>query len=155
MSIEAFVTAWLGRDPDVQEIAGSRIYPVELPQGAGLPALTYYRTGQQGMRSLAGLSGLSRARLTIDCWATSYSDAKGLAAAIRGTWANPKLDGYRGQLAGVFVQTCLCTNEMDLIERPVHGDEAGVKHVALDFDIVFEDLDSTVFSDREPYSEPE
>lgn len=154
MSVEAFVTAWLSRDADVQNLVGQRIYPQELPQGAGIPAVTYYRTGQEGVRSLGGLSGLSRARLTIDCWATSYSDAKALALAIRGNKGRTKLDGYRGQFAGVFVQTCVCTNEIDLIEKPVHGDEAGVKHTALDFDVIYEDLDPSLFTDRQPYEEP-
>lgn len=154
MSVEAFVTAWLSSRPAVKKLAGNRIYPLELPQGAGIPAVTYYRVSQQAVRSLGGLAGLSKARLAFDCWATSYSDAKALATDIRGTVNNPGLDGYRGELAGVFVQSCQCNNEMDLIEKPVHGDESGVKHTALDFEIVYEDVDSTVFADSEPYEEP-
>lgn len=155
MSVEAFITAWLGSDADVQTLCGNRVYPLEMPQGAGLPAVTYSRVSQQATRSLTGLSGLSRARLTVDCWAQGYSEAKALAEAIRGTRSNPKLDGYRGQLAGVFVQAAFCSNEIDLYEKPVHGDEAGVKHTALDFDITYEDLDSSLAQDGEPYEAPE
>ena len=140
MSIEAALTTWLESDPDVAAAVGARIYPQSIPQGASFPCVTYYRTGQQTTRSLSGLTGLSRARLTLDCWALTYSAAKSLADAVRGTKSTPKLDGYRGTVGGVKIQACFCTNVTDSLETPVHGDEKGVPHVALDFDLNYEDV---------------
>lgn len=140
MSIEAAVTAWLSAFPAAQKAVGSRIYPQSLPQGASFPALTYYRTSHQSLKSLAGLSGLSQARVSVDCWALNYTDAHALADAIRGNKTNPGLDGYRGTVGGVRIQSCFCTNQMDQIERPVHGDEKGVPHCTLDFELWYEDV---------------
>jgi len=140
VSAEAALVAYLDADPDVARMAGPRIYPQSILQGGGLPAVTYYRTGQQTVKSLGGLSGTSWARVTLDCWAANYTDAKTLADAIRGTKTTPKLDGFRGTVGGVKILACFCTSVVDVRERPVHGDEVGVPHVAMDFDIIFEDV---------------
>jgi len=140
VSLEAGLTAWLNADPDVVQSVGVRIFPMVLPQGVGFPTISYYRTGQQNVRSLVSLSGLSQSRMTVDCWALSYTESKELADLIQGNKTNPKLDGFRGMMGNVKVQACFCTNEVDLHERPVHADERGVYHTALDFEIWFEDV---------------
>lgn len=155
MSVEAFLTKWLSGNANVRKSVGNRIYPVELPQGAGVPSLTYYKVSEEGQKTLNGLSGLTRTRMAIDCWATSYSDANALAKIIRGNVTTPGLDGFRGMLAGIFVQKCSCNIGMDAIEKPVHGDQSGVKHCMLDLEITYEDVEASVFADSEPYEEPE
>lgn len=140
MSIEAALTTWLSEQAAVQKLIDARIYPQSIPQAASFPAVTYYRTGQETVKSFGGLTGVSRAALTVDCWALSYTAAKSLADTIRGNKSTPGLDGYAGTIGGVKIQACFCIGAVDFRERPVHGEEAGVPHVALDFEFWFEDV---------------
>lgn len=84
MIVEAGLRLLILGDATVATLLGDRAYPVVLPQAPTLPAVTYQRIGG-GIRvgSHAGDSGLTQARIQLDCWASSYLAAKELAAAVR------------------------------------------------------------------------
>lgn len=67
------------------------IYPMELPEGAVLPALVYRVVGGRGQPSF-NTRGLYRARVEINCWGATYAAAVTLRAAVIAA-----LDGYTGQ----------------------------------------------------------
>lgn len=140
MSIEAALVVWLDRDPDVSAAVGSRVYPDSLPQGASFPAVTYAKLALKSVRSFGGLTGVSMAHLSVSCWGLTKADAKKLATNIRGTKTTPKLDCFQGTVGGVKIQACFCTNEIDLVSPPVHGEGTPVYHTALDFDVTYEDV---------------
>lgn len=80
--IESDVRTYLIGNAGVAALIGDRCYPVELPQGATVPAVTYQRVfGTEGITH-DGPSGLGRARLQLDCWADTYSEAVGVSHAI-------------------------------------------------------------------------
>lgn len=65
--------------------ANARVYPILLPQGADIPAVTYFRvsTDRISTASLAGHNARVNARAQIDCWADTYAKSKSLAAAVK------------------------------------------------------------------------
>lgn len=80
-------------------LVDTRVYPMLLPQGATLPALTYQRVSGARTHNQSGTPILARPRIQIDCWAATYSGAKGLAAQVRAA-----LDGWHaatGALASI------------------------------------------------------
>lgn len=78
----------LSADAGVTALADTRIYPVVMPQGGKLPALVYTVVDDVPENSLAGwTSGLSNARVQIDCYAKGYIAAQTLADAVVGTLA--------------------------------------------------------------------
>ena len=68
------------------------------PQGAALPAIVLNMVDDAVSYTLADRTTLSQGRVQVDCYATSYAGAFGLAAAVLGV-----LSGHRGgQFQGVF-----------------------------------------------------
>ena len=88
--VEEAVYAILTGDGGVAELAGSRVYPQRIPQGAALPAVAYARVSTRRVKSHGGSSGLARPRIQVNGTAASYQAAKALASAVRGA-----LDGVR------------------------------------------------------------
>jgi hypothetical protein len=71
-------------DPAVATLLGDRAYPLVLPQAPTLPALTYQRIpGGTRVESHGGDSGLTQARIQLDCWAETYLAAKEALQAVR------------------------------------------------------------------------
>lgn len=81
--LESHIFSCLTGASGVSSVVGERIYALVLPQGCALPAISYFRVSGPRQMSLEGYSNLESPRIQIDCWATSYAQAKTLAAAVR------------------------------------------------------------------------
>ncbi len=98
MTIEQGLVAHLLADSAVNAITGNRIHPGAMPQGETQPGIVYNRISAPGDLDLGGKVPLVQVRLRVDCWHTSYSGSKTLAAAVRDALqdvglASPKLLG--------------------------------------------------------------
>lgn len=118
----ALRTALIGAAP-VSGLVGARVYPLKRDQKAGLPAITYQRISGAPLRSHDGPAQLCQARVQIDCWADTYSAAKGLARAVCAA-----VDAA-GSATGV-IRTAIRDSERDLSE--LEGDLA---RISIDFTI--------------------
>lgn len=80
--------------------AGSRVYPVKLPDGATLPAITYQRLplGDK-WGSHSGPGNLVTSVFQLTCWGATYQAAKQLAGVVV-----PLLDHYKGPMGGSTCQ---------------------------------------------------
>lgn len=102
--MEIAVRAHLINDPDVKALVDTRIYPDALPQGVTYPAIRYQRIDTPRTYTKGGYTGLSRPRLQIDCYATTYVAARNLATAVRAA-----MERYPGP--------AVCENEQDGYEE--------------------------------------
>lgn len=116
--LEASIFTALTGASGVSAIVGSRVYPLVIPQGAALPAVTYTRISGPLEMSLSGGAGLESVRVQIDAWATSYAAVKDLAAELR----SAMLSATAFQVASV--------SDRDLFE-----DETSVFRVSTDFTV--------------------
>jgi hypothetical protein len=89
MTAEESLVARLNATSGVTALVASRIYPMEIPQGAVMPAIAYQRISTFRPGSLRGPVGLADPRIQVDCWADTYAVAKAVAQAVR-----QSLDGY-------------------------------------------------------------
>ena len=104
---EGFVTHLSGVAALV-DLIGNRIYPMHLPEGVDMPAITYQRISGNRMRSHSGPSGTANPRYTFTCWAETYGGAKAVADQLRFI-----LDGFNGAMGGVDVQAGLVEDDRD------------------------------------------
>lgn len=81
--IQADIYKVLSEDSAIAVIASTRIYPIELPQGATVPTVVYTINDITAIKSLNGESGLDNGNVEIICWAKDYTTAHLLAAAVR------------------------------------------------------------------------
>lgn len=88
--IETLIYTALTTDTAIKRRINTRIYPVVMPQGVTLPAVSYQRVSADQNDTLSGRSGLVNAHIVINCWARNYDEAKALAQEIRAA-----MDGVR------------------------------------------------------------
>lgn len=109
MIIEEALISLLKDTAGVTAIAGTRGYPLQIPQDAALPAYAYQRISGPREATQEGASGFALARIQIGCQAETYAEAKALKEAIR-----LAVDGYQGTMGGgVTVFGCYVENELD------------------------------------------
>ena len=85
-------------DATVSGLVSTRMYSDVLPQSVTLPAITYNLPDTIPNEHLAGIVDMSRARIQIDCYATTRTVANSLADAVR-----LQLETYRGTVGSQFI----------------------------------------------------
>ena len=95
MIIDEAIYSLLSADPGIAAIVADRITPVVSLEGGDMPALTYLIVDSIRAYSLAGPSGVARARVQFDSWGNHYLDARRLADAVR-----KAVSGFKGQIGG-------------------------------------------------------
>ena len=114
MTIETEIVTRLNADGAVSGEVDTRIYAVKLPQAPTYPAVTYNRVSAPRVHNLAGVSGRSTPRISVNSWAKTYAGCQTLAAAVRAS-----LDGFNGTLTTIKCVISL-ENEIDLFEPDVN-----------------------------------
>ena len=97
--------------------AESRVYGGgRAPQGTDTPYIVFFMVSNNRRYSLEGHANLTRTRIQVSCYGSSYQEASDLAEEV-----TELLEGWEGKYV---VQD----NKQDLYEE-----EAGVYHVPVDF----------------------
>jgi hypothetical protein len=78
-------------DPDIISMVGERCYPSILPQGATYPSIVQNLISEDNHMHLRGSSHLARARIQIDCWATTADESVRLSNFVM-----EKIQGFSG-----------------------------------------------------------
>ena len=136
MSFESDLRTYLLSKPAISALVGTRVYPLRAPQNAAYPQLTYGIISDIEVMSLEGSSGLTDARLHIDCWANDaagYSTVKSLKAAVRNA-----LTGFSGWMGSTEVGAVLPAGDVDLYEQPESASDTGVHHIAMDYEVSYQ-----------------
>jgi len=129
MTMLTDLVAKLAAESTVTAIVSTRIYPQILPQAPTFPAITYNQVSALRVRDLEGPAGKSRHRISINCWALTYSAARGLADAVRRS-----IDGYGSSfMSDTWVGSVTLDNEMDLFEEDAGRPNVGIYRVVQDY----------------------
>jgi hypothetical protein len=82
--IDAAFRYEFGNNGGISHLVGSRIYAVDLDQGAQMPANTYQRIDSpRKVKEHNQPSGFPLARYQVGCWSGSFAGAVALAKAVR------------------------------------------------------------------------
>lgn len=141
MNIVAAFIQYLLSVSEVSAAVGTRIRPLRTVQnpvkgktaamlgdGDTLPRITVDRISNPRNPCLTGATTLANPRLQVDIEAATYSSAKEVAEVLRNC-----LDGYRGHMADVFVDSCLLEDERDFEDDSAGLDSAATFGVSMDF----------------------
>lgn len=105
--LEASLQQIIATSTDFNALAGTRLYPVLLPEDPALPAATYQRIFTTPLYALDGRVNFTEVRIQFDTWANDYGQAKQLMVAI-----NAAIDNFSGKLSdgtqvfGIQLDTC-------------------------------------------------
>lgn len=95
-TIEEGLFKHLSEDDAVSAIAETRIYPLIAPENETEDHIVYDNLSSPKAAAHSNDSGLSRSRMRIKAWSTTYAGAKALAEAVR-----KSLYGHTGALGDV------------------------------------------------------
>ena len=96
MTVGEDVYTELSGNGALTDLVGTRIHPNWLPQDVSLPAVSFMQVSETPQNILSGELALKNHRIQVDCWASSYSSAQDVAAAVVTAIADATLfDSYR------------------------------------------------------------
>lgn len=109
--IEAALFGHLSTDAGLSALVSTRVYPVQLPQDADLPAVTFQRISTRPVTHRdSTVPTYSRPRYQFNCWAASFDDAVTLRAALRAAM------GTLAQASGPRIDVALMQDDRDVVE---------------------------------------
>lgn len=97
--------------PAVTALVGNRISPGRRPQAGPLPDIVLNTISGAPVYSDQGEHGLASARVQVDCWGSTYGQAKTVARAVKSS-----LSAFVGTVGGVTFQYILLDVERDFNE---------------------------------------
>lgn len=130
--LEEALFTYLSGDDGISDLVGARIYPMRLPEGATLPAISWNRISANRLYThdtFDETDAWTAARVQFNCWATSAEEAMRLGEAVL-----LALSGYDGDMAGELVGSSFAINELDDYEPATK-----LHRRILDFLISYED----------------
>lgn len=133
MIIEEALYYHLVNDEGVYGLAGTRGYPLSIPQDIALPAWAYQRVSGERETAHDGALGMASGRWQITCQAESYDGAKSLAEAIR--LCLDGFAGWMGQAPGLRVFGGKIESEID-----GYGMTSGIYTVRLDVSMFYKEI---------------
>ena len=138
MSIEKALISIMNSDADVSAKVGNRIFPVFVPAGQTLPAITYQEISGVRDSVMKGASGLVQARYQINCWTKTYKAARELADLVRIS-LTPENDSYPEDIEGTNIQAIMLLNENDVPSIHSDNEELSGHGKMLDFSVWFKE----------------
>lgn len=127
MSLDTVLYTRLTTFAGLTALIENRVYARnELPQGAVLPAVSFMRAGVERVSAMGVDTGLARARIQVDAWASTYDGVRAVAEQLR-----LALQRWRNA-TGTVVQDTYVLTELDLYET-----ETRLHRVMFDFDVVY------------------
>lgn len=130
--MEEAIIAKLLATAGVAALVGTRVYPGAVPQGATLPAAVCNLISAAPSYSDDGEDGIREDRLQIDCWGSTYSQAKTAARAVVDA-----LSAFGGTAGGVRFRYIVLDREQDLQEAGANA-AAYPFRTSLDFLITYD-----------------
>ncbi|WP_337177662.1 DUF3168 domain-containing protein [Paludisphaera sp.] len=131
-TLRAAVRAMLRDAPAVFELVGERIRFAASKQRDATPRITYTVPSSQAWSDLDGATGTDEARVRVSAWADGSVRAEALAAAVRAA-----LDGFKGQVGRVWVESAAWLQDVDLPEPSRGGRDASIYQIASDFSFIY------------------
>lgn len=132
MNLESALFDYLTSDPGVESLVDDRVYPMRVPEGAILPAISYGRTSATRTYtydSFEDTNAFVRVRMQFNCWSSKAEEAMQVGEAVL-----LALSGYDGELSGQLVASAFNVLEQDMYEG-----ETKMYRRMLDFMILYED----------------
>lgn len=110
---------------------GGKVAPMHRDVSIETPCIVYKMANETAVDALDGYVGMSQYRVEVNCIASTYSQAKSLADAVR-----LALDERPGVLESTNVQRVRYDSSRDQYDKPTDGSGSGVHRSVLEF-IIF------------------
>ncbi len=132
MSAEKVIHTLLVGASAVTAVAGTRIYPGELPQGATLPALGVSHLSSAELDTISKAAGYSlmESRIEVTVLAYDYASLKSLLRLVR------QACNYQ---AGVIAGYLVTSIRRELVGPDMRDSDLGIYTQTIDFTVIWQD----------------
>ena len=134
VSAEKALYTILSTTGGVTQYVGEKIYPVKIPEGTGLPAISYQQISGPREHNVSGAIGWVESRYQINSWAATYLEACDVATAVR-----VAIDGYAGTSALLVIDHIFVVDEGDVSNLLADNEELDMYGKRIDTMIVFKE----------------
>lgn len=129
-SPESVLRSALVGTTSVTSLVSAKIYPVLAPASAGLPFVTWRRSGINREQTLSGPMGVPRVSVEYSIYGSTYEEARRVADAMRLV-----LDGYGGTADNTEVKQTSLENESDDFVQLAGADLPPVYQITQTYDV--------------------
>lgn len=98
------------------KLGSTAIYPIMIPQGVDLPAVTYQEISESPVHAMGADPALMFPRFEISSWSSSYKQVKIIADSVKSVLRDFGSTKLGGAAAGVEVQRIFFENETDFLD---------------------------------------
>lgn len=106
--VEEAIKTRAGAVSALTDLISTRFYPVQLPEGATMPAVTYEISSNTRAHAMGSDPGMAEPRLRCHAWADTQAVALSVAAALRTTFQD-----WSATVDGVVIERSFLDNEYD------------------------------------------
>jgi hypothetical protein len=108
-------------------LVGQDVTPSVRLQATGLPAVVITRVSGARDYHMGGASGLTQSRMQIDCYGSTWPQAKSVARAVIA-----RLSGFNGRTTASVIRSAMLDSERHFFEGE---DPETVHRISLDFNV--------------------
>lgn len=130
MIITALRTYLVSKSTITSVVGANGVYPVRIPQGKALPAITLERTAAEHEQDLDGSAGFVRSVVRVELWGEAYDPLEALGEALRLV-----LDGYHAAMGSVTVAEVKLISESDDFIQLDNAKPTGIYNISQDYAI--------------------
>lgn len=114
--------------------ASTRVYPEgRVPQDADLPYVSFFCVDQEWIPDFSNVSDLRKARVQVDCWASTYDAARTLAREVEAALTLTSAE----TIATVLLKYMIPIDKRDTPQSPLAGQALGTIGVSTDFETMW------------------
>ena len=133
MSIAATVRTVIAGDADVIAVAGNRICVDFIPEDSIMPAALLYIIHEESFDCLSGFVGLENAKIRIECYGQTRSEADALHRVIRAS-----LNGLIGEHNGTMIKgVSQASGRIYLADKPNDGTDNWLFKTIQTFEVTY------------------
>ncbi len=133
MSIGTDLRTYLLTKTSITNLVASRIYPLEVPEGAAYPRIVYTENGGQRTGSFDGANPQVNTSFSLLCQSISGDNVRAIRDALENV-----LDYFSGTMDSTTVQGVFVTRDPDGLIPPVAANEDSVKEATVNIDLWYE-----------------
>lgn len=114
LALETALFDYLSGDGGVAALVGDRIYPMRLPEGAHIPAISWHRVDANRTYTFDPFEETDawvQARVQFNCWAYTPEESMTIGEAVL-----MALSGFDGDMSGQLIGSSFAVNEFDTYE---------------------------------------
>lgn len=134
MSVMAALYEHLTADTDVTAEVGTRIYPLQAPETATLPYITYQKISTAHMHHFGAAAAIVTSAVQIDVWGNTSVEVEDAVKDVRES-LDGRLHFSMGATEALAVKGIFLNGTSDGLVEPTDGTDKGTFRTTMTFDI--------------------